>query len=583
LSEYLSKIFTWDSFERMSDNPIPETEECPASSVQEESEATQEQEESVATPEPEESAASPSKAQSDEESDNLPITPEKDEALLEETITKAEKTVCAQAKDGLVTTKPKIGPRSKVKNGGDPEIVPSPNEIKIDSITESSATPLVASEPKKHRPGPKSKRSDMSGSDSLNMDESVIKDEPSEPKKHKPGPKSKQVEENIEQPRSRPGPKSKTRPASTSSSPPPTPVVKRPGPKSKTQPIQVATDSPKKKLGPKSKTVKEPLTFENADHSRESQETIKIKISPSKKTSLKDKSHKSSSLKLHSQTASASMKSFIDDSGGSSYKTKRKRSFKTSGINLPVDSNYPILQDGSTERSKCYKLPHEWKKEFSQRQGGVSGGKWDAYLHPPPQFKHKKIRSLPDLFSFIKQYPECPIDPVFVNMDGGPSAVEGQVDSKLSIGACKVYEFLQRIRAGEDVDDFYTPAKKAKMGTKSDKSSPHGEQSLVAKKIKGVPAEVETELLRHASSEMPSKKEMKRMAKETDLSYKLVKKWFTNYFKFKERLTTSSFFLKEEHLPDFSDDSGDLFDEDPSQSDMEAAVMFTPDKSFLSA
>jgi hypothetical protein len=66
----------------------------------------------------------------------------------------------------------------------------------------------------------------------------------------------------------------------------------------------------------------------------------------------------------------------------------------------------------------------------------------------------------------------------------------------------------------------------------------------------------------------------------------LVKKWFTSYFKFKEQLTSSSFLLKDEHLPDFSDDSGDQSEEDthdPGQADVEAAVMFTPEKSFLSA
>jgi hypothetical protein len=46
------------------------------------------------------------------------------------------------------------------------------------------------------------------------------------------------------------------------------------------------------------------------------------------------------------------------------------------------------------------------------------------------------------------------------------------------------------------------------LGLKSVKPSSPGEKSLVAKKIKGIPTEVETELLRHASSEMPTKKEV---------------------------------------------------------------------------
>ncbi len=34
---------------------------------------------------------------------------------------------------------------------------------------------------------------------------------------------------------------------------------------------------------------------------------------------------------------------------------------------------------------------------------------------------------MPDLFSFIKEHPDCPVDPVFVNMDVSPLAVEGHV------------------------------------------------------------------------------------------------------------------------------------------------------------
>lgn len=64
---------------------------------------------------------------------------------------------------------------------------------------------------------------------------------------------------------------------------------------------------------------------------------------------------------------------------------------------------------------------------------------------------------------------------------------------------------------------------------------------------------------------------MKKLGKANNLTYKLVKKWFLSYFEFKERLTSSDYLFKEEHLPDFSDDSVDQFD-----ADGQAAVTFTP-------
>jgi hypothetical protein len=119
--------------------------------------------------ETEESVSSPVETPLEEVSDDLPITPEKDEAQQEETPNNAEKPDCVQTQDGLVAPKPKIGPRSKMKNGGGPETLP--DEINM----ESAANPIAATEPKKHRPGPKSKRTDTSQSDSLNMGKYLIR------------------------------------------------------------------------------------------------------------------------------------------------------------------------------------------------------------------------------------------------------------------------------------------------------------------------------------------------------------------------------------------------------------------------
>ena len=67
---------------------------------------------------------------------------------------------------------------------------------------------------------------------------------------------------------------------------------------------------------------------------------------------LSDKILQSSPFNLHSKLLSASMKSFIDDSKSPFGQKKRKRSFKTSDLDLPVDSNFPILQKESNDSLK---------------------------------------------------------------------------------------------------------------------------------------------------------------------------------------------------------------------------------------
>ena len=121
-----------------------------------------------------------------------------------------------------------------------------------------------------------------------------------------------------------------------------------------------------------------------------------------------------------------------------------------------------MIRPESSENDKHYDLPDGWIKRVVLRKDGTDH--WDVYLTPPEGFKpksgRKHLRSSTELQSFLLHYPDCPIDPLFVNMNRSPEAVE---DTKaLSPNTRKLLEFLECRKQG--IVKINITAKKAAEG-----------------------------------------------------------------------------------------------------------------------
>ena len=76
----------------------------------------------------------------------------------------------------------------------------------------------------------------------------------------------------------------------------------------------------------------------------------------------------------------------------------------------------PPLKPSEMVPDQILKLPGGWTKRVTQRQNGVSMGKFDIYLTPPGVADKNKLRSVPDLFRYLIQHKTI-IDPKVVNFD----------------------------------------------------------------------------------------------------------------------------------------------------------------------
>lgn len=88
----------------------------------------------------------------EETKNDLMLAPEKEE-LVTAPPPNEEKSSSPIPQTTSSTPKPRMGPKSKMRNGEGSSALQSPVEFQT--------SPLVASEPKKHRPGPKSKMLEM--------------------------------------------------------------------------------------------------------------------------------------------------------------------------------------------------------------------------------------------------------------------------------------------------------------------------------------------------------------------------------------------------------------------------------------
>ena len=113
-------------------------------------------------------------------------------------------------------------------------------------------------------------------------------------------------------------------------------------------------------------------------------------------------------------------------------------------------ASVPFLREGSTDKDLTYELPDGWSKRIIQRQTGVSIGTWDAYLFPPPSYRHKKLRSVVELINFVLKFKDCKIDARYVNLESRPEIISGGVE-KLGSATHKLIEFLVKVNSGQDV------------------------------------------------------------------------------------------------------------------------------------
>ncbi len=60
-------------------------------------------------------------------------------------------------------------------------------------------------------------------------------------------------------------------------------------------------------------------------------------------------------------------------------------------------------------------LPDGWVKRITQRRSGATKGDRDVYLLPPPGRHQRRLRSNVELLKFIRDYPDVPLNPVYVN------------------------------------------------------------------------------------------------------------------------------------------------------------------------
>lgn len=142
-------------------------------------------------------------------------------------------------------------------------------------------------------------------------------------------------------------------------------------------------------------------------------------------------------------------------------------------------SSWPILKEGSTDKDQIYELPDGWTKRIVQRQAGATVGTWDAYLFPPPSYKHKRLRSVIELFNFVLKHKDSKIDANHVNLESKPEIITGGVE-KLGSSTHKLIEFLVKVNAGEEVkiEDY--------MGKAQSKRNANRQAALDASQVDGV-------------------------------------------------------------------------------------------------
>jgi hypothetical protein len=112
---------------------------------------------------------------------------------------------------------------------------------------------------------------------------------------------------------------------------------------------------------------------------------------------------------------------------------------------------YPILKPGTTDHDHIYDLPDGWSKRITQRQGGASLGAWDAYLMPPIEYKHKRLRSVVELMEFLIKHRDCEIDPRHVNLEKTPEIVMGPIEM-LNSSTKKLMEFVKVLKSGAEIN-----------------------------------------------------------------------------------------------------------------------------------
>lgn len=238
---------------------------------------------------------------------------------------------------------------------------------------------------------------------------------------------------------------------------------------------------------------------------------------------------------------------------------------------------YPILREGSTEFDRFYDLPDEWVKKLSQRQDGASKGCWDAYLYPPKRFKHKQLRSAMELMKFVMKNPDCELDPYYVNMDKNPNTIMDGNENPTPT-TLRLMELVRRVKSNEEVniEDFLNVKEKNKSKNKTKEL----QENFVVKekkKMKGprgrpkksgpTPLELEMNLPKinmtegiklekifHQCTSKPSKHELKSYARDLDLKYRDVKKWFNIKWAAKEKYNAETVTTTQ----DESDDDEDL-------------------------